>query len=102
MLRFSVTPGRLVLLLLLLLAGFAGVYFLWPLHMSPLPEEVVRIEISSSRLQPYEIEQETYTLSPGSDQWAQLEELLSQVTVHRCFQTLSGSTRYGGYRRPGA
>lgn len=95
MTRFSVTPGRLVLLLLLLLAGFTGVYFLWPLHVPPLPEEAVRIEISSIRLQPYEIEQETYTLSPGSDQWAQLEELLSQVTVHRCFQTLSGSTSTG-------
>lgn len=93
--RFSVTPGRLVLLLLLLLAGFAGGYFLWPLHVPPLPEEVVRIEISSIRLQPYEIEQETYTFSPDSDQWAQLEELLSQVTIHRCFQTLSGSTATG-------
>lgn len=96
MTRFSVTPGRFVLLLLLLLAGFAGVYFLWPLHMPPLPEEVVRIEISSIRLQPYEIEEEAYTLSPDSQQWAQLEELLFQVTVHRCFQTLSGSTSTGG------
>lgn len=95
MLRFSVTPGRLVLLLLLFLASFAGVYLLWPIHVPPLPEKVVRIEISSSCLRPYEIEQETYTLSPDSDQWAQLEELLSQVTVHRCFQTLSGSTATG-------
>ena len=95
MLRFSVTPGRLVLLLLLFLAGFAGVYLLWPIHVPPLPEEVVRIEISSSCLRPYEIEQEAYTPSPDSDQWAQLEELLSQVTVHRCLQTLSGSTSTG-------
>ena len=61
----------------------------------PLPEEAVRVDVSCSRLQPYEIEQETYTLSPDSDQWAQLEELLSQIIVHRCVQTLSGSTSTG-------
>ena len=93
--RFSFPLRRLLPLLLLLLMGAAGVYFFQPLSLPPLPEEAVRVDVSCSRLQPYEIEQETYTLSPDSDQWAQLEELLSQVIVHRCFQTLSGSTSTG-------
>lgn len=95
MTRFSLRPGRLVLLLLLLLAGVAGFYFLQPLPLPPLPEEAVRIDVSSSRLRPYQITNESYPIDPGSHQWAQLEELLSQVTVHRCVQTLSGSTSTG-------
>ena len=93
--RFSFPLRRCLILLLLLLTGAAGFYFFQPLSLPPLPEEAVRVDVSCSRLQPYSMEDEAYTLSPGSPQWARIEELLSQVTVHRCVQTLSGSTSTG-------
>lgn len=93
--RYLRKPKHLVLLLLLIGAAAAGAWFLQPLHLPALPDGTVQIDVSSSRLQPYEIQQEEYQLTPDSPQWARLEELLSGVTCHRCFKTLSGSTSTG-------
>lgn len=94
--RFFLTPQRLLLLFLLIVAGAAGIYFFQPLSLPALPEETVQVEVSSSRLQPYDIQQEEYILTPDSPQWLQMEEIFSSLTFHRCVQTLSGSTSTGG------
>ena len=88
---------RLVLLLLLLLAaGLAGFWFFAPLPLPSLPEETVQVDIAGSHLRPNGISQETWSLSPRSSQWAQVEACLSGVTCRRCFHTLWGSASMEG------
>lgn len=96
MVRFFFRRRWFFLLPLLILAGGSGFYFFQPLPLPDLPQEAVQVDVSSSRLRPYEIQNETYILIPGTPQWAGLKKLLSGVTVHRCFQTLSGSTSTDG------